>query len=223
MPLDKNCQHCHGEPDNALTCNYCVPDLQTALSLIKDLQMRVCYLERKTGYKNPANFLEDSSSIVSPPDLKRITFNEVMEAVDDRSLQRVFREISDSTLSGVLFSLKTKEQVDKIRNNVSKNHFRRLVDNVRDGWNWYNQASCIHDFMRVINQLEEMGEIVLSRGAEILYGFYDEKSFTKEEFDQIQKDREKRWEEYRIEQEQKRIEKEKEVVEWFKHVGIEEV
>jgi hypothetical protein len=94
----------------------------------------------------------------------KITFDDLMDRVDGRSLQRVFREIDDRTLAGVLFSCKTKERVKKIKDNVSKNHFARLLDTIECGIG--NTEYDVSIFVKIVRQLDEMGEIVIARDNE---------------------------------------------------------
>lgn len=100
-----------------------------------------------------------------------ISFDDLIDNVDGKSLQRIFREIDDRTLAGVIFACKTKERVSKIKENVSKNHFARLLETIECSIG--NTEYEVKAFVKTVRQLDEMGEIVISRDNETFVDIYN--------------------------------------------------
>lgn len=231
MPLNPDCHICHGDVEKVMTCPACRVDSDVMFAQIEKLQAQVRYLEKKTGYKYVEPQIGDQLTDCCLPgfelaeDIKRreITLEEVMTLVDDRSLQRVFREIDDITLSGVLYFLDTPEKVQRIKKNVSERHFDRLLDNVRDGWIGKNGSHHVESFLKAVRQLEEMGEIVMCRTREEeLLGFYDESAniLSNEERAQRQAEQQAYFTNWREEIRRNRLKKNKEIQEWFDKMGL---
>jgi hypothetical protein len=178
--------------------------------IIHDLKNRVEYLERRTGYKKPELTPEMVEYIhIQPPEL---TLDDVFNYVSGISLQTIFRDIDDQTLAGVLYSLNTPEEVNKIRKNVSKNHFMRLLDYIKDGY--FGTVSerlepYREKFMNSVRQLEEMGMIVVEKDDDTR-SYVDMSQTLTPEF----------WEKRRAEQKKQRQEMENKIQEWMKRTGL---
>ncbi len=173
MPLNPECHICHGDPEMTMICSACHWDLDTAFHQIIFLQCQIRYLQEKTGHKYVAPKIGEAITEGTFPtgafpnlNVKKPTLEDTIRAIDGRSLQRIFREVDESVLSTVLYSLKEKDLVDKIRNNLSRNHFNRLIQNIKDGIGSSGTESAADQFLRVVRQLDEMGEIVVSRDGE---------------------------------------------------------
>jgi len=215
MPLNKLCHICHGDPDTVSICSACFPDLDMAFSLIWDLQRRLRYFEDHFGHRATKLDVNDISpeSVLAIPKETKITFDEVIDLVDGRSLQSVFRQIDDATLAGVLYSLQTVERVEKIKKNVSKNHFDRLMDYINEGY-FGTVVERLEPhrekFMNNVRMLEEMGEIVVARrDNEESHEFRYVSGPTID------------WEKYRQDQKKQLEEQDRRVKEWKIKVGLE--
>lgn len=178
-----------------------------------ELEKRIEYLEKQTGYKYDPNPRYEQS---------HLTFDDVLNLVNDRSLQHIFREVDDSTLAGVIYSLETPEQMSKIKKNLSANHFERLIDNIKDGYYGTLPERLTRyreEFMKTIRQLEQMGEIVIARADEsYVEGFFDGE--IKEETLEEKEKRAKRWEEYKEEKRKEREWQKNKIQEWLDKMGI---
>ena len=150
-----------------------------------------------------------------------ITFDDLLDRVDGRSLQSVFREIDDRTLAGVLFACKTKERVTRIKDNVSKNHFARLLETVECGIG--NTEYDVKTFVKIVHQLDEMGEIVVAREDEEFVEMYNDGSVYEQTPEQKEKrtfDINKWWAEQRKEREEREAKFAKDLADWKTSVGL---
>ena len=91
---------------------------------IQELKNRIEYLENRLGYRyvprNPS--VEVASDIIR----RDITFDDIMNRVDTKSLQRIFNELSNGFLGQIMFSLETQEQLDTIRKAISVRRFEGI-------------------------------------------------------------------------------------------------
>lgn len=189
------------------------PSFQTVFSRY-ETENRLTHLERMTGYKHREP-KDDEYAIQR----LIISFEDVIDKIDSRSLQRLVREVDEGTLTGVLYSCDTKERVENFRKSVSKNHFERLLNNIKDGYVSHPQ-SCADKFIHVCRQLEEMGEIVVCRSDEYIPVFPEPKPETPEEKEARIKASNERWERYMKEAEERGKRKQEEVQTWLKKVGL---
>jgi hypothetical protein len=154
------------------------------------------------------------------------TFDEFIEFASPTSLHRIFREVGDDVVIAVLWSCKTKEKVDKIKKSLSKNHFKRLLEDIENYGGVWNCQDLIDKFMKNVRMLEEMGEIIIARE--------DNDSIQVNEFCRVAKpislenslNQQERimssWNElHKKEREEIRAKKDKEVFDWKNLVGIE--
>jgi len=234
MPLNPDCHICHGDPEHTMICSACHWDIDTAFHQISHLQAQVRYLQAKTGYKYVAPKIGETGGVGTFPDgafpnlqlvddieRKTFTLEEAVGLIDGRSLQRIFREVEDSVLVCVLWSLPTKELVDKMKKNMSKNHFARIVDDIKCGYGRSNSADSVAKFLRVISQLEEMGEIVVAREDDgEQYVTLLDPEWTAEEIAQHKAERDKRWDVYREQQRKSNEAREAKTKEWLDKMGI---
>lgn len=96
---------------------------------------------------------------------------EVMNDIDEKSLQRVLRQMAKADWAPTFFGLPRKA-IEKLKASVSKNAWGELVENWRlELYSKYRHAEH-RQFLNLIRQLEEMGEIVLA----VPEGFLDEKT-----------------------------------------------
>ena len=173
MPVNPDCHVCHGDPEVSMICSICAWDQDMAFLQIARLQSQVRFLMAKTGFKYEAPEIEGRLRSYDLPDgafpnlnladdiaIKTFTLEEAIDQIDGRSLQRIFREVEDHVLVCVLLALPTKELVQKMRKNISRNHFDRLIDDIKCGYGRAGSTEAIEKFLKVIHMLEEMGEIV---------------------------------------------------------------
>jgi len=176
------------------------------MDLIVKLRGRVDYLEEKTKIKKPESDETSDYTII----YHGLTFDDVFNCVEKRSLQSIFREIENVTLAGVLFSFQTPEEVEKIKNNVSKNHFQILLDYIKDGYFSNNAVELTQyreEFMDKVKHLEMMGEIVVHRD--------DDKGGN--DLNHIKTD----WGKYKEEDRKRREEADIVVKNWMTEVGLD--
>jgi len=218
MPLNPDCHICHGDPEKTMLCSACVWDLDTAFHQISLLQRQVQGLMKRTGYRHREPMIRDS--IVEPKDF---TVQEAIGTFDPRCLQGIFREMDDDILSGVLYSLKTKELVQRMKENLSKNHLLRLLENLSFGVADFWAEDCCGKFIKTIKQLESMGEIVVHRDSDEEVYLNSPDGYvkpTEEEIEARRRAQTERWEKFKEEDRQRRAKQKEDYENWLLEVGL---
>ncbi len=111
--------------------------------------------------------IEHKLGIVPPDSHDDELLESLMAILDGRTLQQVFREIDSKDLALAIVGFKV-ETLKLIKSNISKKGWEMLKDDMiyHTKWNGSGQSHHIArlKIMFVIQQLEEMGEIVVVRG-----------------------------------------------------------
>jgi len=204
--------------ENANLKNINIEDLQIVFSRY-EIEKRLDYLERKTGFHYEPYIPPEGFELAEPLPRIEWTFEDLVDLVDGRSLQRLFREIDDTTLAGVLYSCDTPERVNKIKKNVSSGHFSRLLDDIKLGI-VSNSKIHVEEFVKVCRRLDEMGEIVIARGDEAFIDFDNIKPLNEEESAKLKQQREEWWKQRAEEEKKKSLERQAQVNGWLTRMGL---
>ena len=224
-------------------CSACQWDIDTAFHQISLLQRQVQYLQMKSGYTYVDPKISEPFTVGSLPEdssqnpeiaedgghsgyadraLKQFSIEELLEKIDARSLQRIFREVDDSVLASVLYSLDSKKAVEKMRKSLSRNHFDRLIDDIKYGnTGWVNESR--EQLRKTIWQLDEMGQIVVAADEESIQRPDAVYELTSEEREERKRKQFEMLDKYREKLKKEEAERNEKIKLWMEKMGIEKL
>ena len=117
-------------------------------------------LERVTALEAQVERLNQGVKIPDTPEVTSNKLIDAIERIDPSSLTRVLREIPKDHWARTFFGLPRKT-MEKLKSSVSKNSWRELVEDWTASHYRLGRQLDHEQLLRVLSQLEEMGEIVM--------------------------------------------------------------
>lgn len=114
---------------------------------------RVKLLEEQIG-----RMIRREEGASESPEFTKQRFSAAIDLMQPMTLQRVLRDVNKDLWAPAFFGL-ARKSIEKLKSSVSKNSWSEIVEIWKEGS--YSQQASQQEFLRSIQIMEEMGEIIL--------------------------------------------------------------